>query len=50
MGTIFTRDPKPLEVEILVVEVGETPAQMKCIMFPLMVRSQTAGCRDRWAG
>jgi proteasome alpha subunit len=27
MGTIFTRDPKPLEVEILVVEVGETPAQ-----------------------
>src|ERR671937_1235515 len=27
IGTIFTRDPKPLEVEILVVEVGETPAQ-----------------------
>src|SRR5919109_2502606 len=27
MGTIFTRDPKPLEVEILVVEVGETAAQ-----------------------
>lgn len=25
MGTIFTRDPKPLEVEILVVAVGETP-------------------------
>jgi proteasome alpha subunit len=24
IGTIFTRDPKPLEVEILVVEVGET--------------------------
>ena len=23
IGTIFTRDPKPLEVEILVVEVGE---------------------------
>jgi len=27
MGTIFTRDPKPLEVEILVVEVGETAVQ-----------------------
>jgi len=25
IGTIFTRDPKPLEVEILVVEVGESP-------------------------
>lgn len=25
IGTIFTRDPKPLEVEILVVEVGEAP-------------------------
>ncbi len=24
IGTIFTRDPKPLEVEILVVEVGKT--------------------------
>ena len=24
IGTIFTRDPKPLEVEILVVEVGES--------------------------
>jgi proteasome alpha subunit len=27
IGTIFTRDPKPLEVEILVVEVGESPEQ-----------------------
>ena len=27
IGTIFTRDPKPLEVEILVVEVGETSEQ-----------------------
>lgn len=27
IGTVFTRDPKPLEVEILVVEVGEVPAQ-----------------------
>src|SRR5499426_3357613 len=27
MGAIFTRDPKPLAVEILVVEVGETAAQ-----------------------
>ncbi|HSX77487.1 MAG TPA: proteasome subunit alpha, partial [Candidatus Saccharimonadia bacterium] len=27
IGTIFTRDPKPLEVEIVVVEVGETSAQ-----------------------
>ena len=27
IGTIFTRDPKPLEVEILVVSVGETPAE-----------------------
>jgi proteasome alpha subunit len=27
IGTIFTRDPKPLEVEILVVSVGETPEQ-----------------------
>jgi proteasome alpha subunit len=27
IGTIFTRDPKPLEVEILVVEVGGTPEQ-----------------------
>ena len=27
IGTIFTRDPKPLEVEILVVEVGEAPEQ-----------------------
>lgn len=27
IGTIFTRDPKPLEVEILVVEVGESNAQ-----------------------
>ena len=26
VGTIFTRDPKPLEVEILLVEVGETSA------------------------
>ena len=25
IGTVFTRDPKPLEVEILVVEVGEMP-------------------------
>jgi proteasome alpha subunit len=25
MGTVFTRDPKPLEVEILVVEVGHEP-------------------------
>ena len=25
IGTIFTRDPKPLEVEILVVEVGTSP-------------------------
>ncbi len=25
IGTVFTRDPKPLEVEILVVEVGHTP-------------------------
>jgi proteasome alpha subunit len=27
MGTIFTRDPKPLEVEILVVEVGKSIEQ-----------------------
>src|SRR5688572_5498232 len=27
IGTIFTRDPKPLEVEILVVEVGKTTDQ-----------------------
>ncbi|GIX46586.1 MAG: proteasome subunit alpha [Candidatus Tectimicrobiota bacterium] len=27
IGTIFTRDPKPLEVEILLVSVGETPAE-----------------------
>jgi proteasome alpha subunit len=27
IGTIFTRDPKPLEVEILVVEVGESDDQ-----------------------
>jgi proteasome alpha subunit len=27
IGTIFTRDPKPLEVEILVVEVGEFTEQ-----------------------
>lgn len=27
IGTIFTRDPKPLEVEILVVEVGEATGQ-----------------------
>jgi proteasome alpha subunit len=27
IGTIFTRDPKPLEVEILVVAVGESSAQ-----------------------
>jgi proteasome alpha subunit len=27
IGTIFTRDPKPLEVEILVVEVGKTAAE-----------------------
>lgn len=27
IGTIFTRDPKPLEVEILVVEVGESDEQ-----------------------
>jgi proteasome alpha subunit len=27
IGTIFTRDPKPLEVEILVVAVGESPKQ-----------------------
>ena len=26
IGTVFTRDPKPLEVEILVVEVGEDAA------------------------
>ena len=26
IGTVFTRDPKPLEVEILVVEVGEEAA------------------------
>ena len=26
IGTVFTRDPKPLEVEILVVEVGEATA------------------------
>ncbi|MGH7927697.1 MAG: proteasome subunit alpha [Candidatus Binatia bacterium] len=25
IGTVFTRDPKPLEVEILVVEVGHEP-------------------------
>ena len=25
IGTVFTRDPKPLEVEILVVEVGHAP-------------------------
>ena len=27
IGTIFTRDPKPLEVEILVVEVGDSNEQ-----------------------
>ncbi|MGE3541909.1 MAG: proteasome subunit alpha [Candidatus Tectimicrobiota bacterium] len=27
IGTIFTRDPKPLEVEILIIEVGETSAR-----------------------
>jgi proteasome alpha subunit len=27
IGTIFTRDPKPLEVEILVVAVGDTVEQ-----------------------
>lgn len=27
IGTIFTRDPKPLEVEILVIEVGESAEQ-----------------------
>ncbi|MCZ6876065.1 MAG: proteasome subunit alpha [bacterium] len=27
IGTIFTRDPKPLEVEILVVQVGESSEQ-----------------------
>lgn len=27
IGTIFTRDPKPLEVEILVVEAGESDEQ-----------------------
>ena len=35
IGTVFTRDPKPLEVEILVVEVGEAPAtnQMYHVSF-----------------
>ncbi len=35
VGTVFTRDPKPLEVEILVVEVGEAPAanQMYHVSF-----------------
>jgi proteasome alpha subunit len=35
IGTIFTRDPKPLEVEILVVEVGadEAPNQMYHVSF-----------------
>lgn len=35
MGTVFTRDPKPLEVEILVVEVGEedAPNQMYHVSF-----------------
>ena len=35
MGTVFTRDPKPLEVEILVVEVGEAEAsnQMYHVSF-----------------
>ena len=35
IGTIFTRDPKPLEVEILVVEVGEEKAanQMYHVSF-----------------
>ena len=27
IGTVFTRDPKPLEVEILVIEVGATTPQ-----------------------
>jgi proteasome alpha subunit len=27
IGTVFTRDPKPLEVEILVIEVGVTTSQ-----------------------
>ena len=35
IGTVFTRDPKPLEVEILVVEVGEEPGanQMYHVSF-----------------
>lgn len=35
IGTVFTRDPKPLEVEILVVEVGTAPAanQMYHVSF-----------------
>lgn len=35
IGTVFTRDPKPLEVEILVVEVGEALAanQMYHVSF-----------------
>ena len=35
IGTVFTRDPKPLEVEILVVEVGEMPGtnQMYHVSF-----------------
>lgn len=35
IGTIFTRDPKPLEVEILVVEVGDeyTANQMYHVSF-----------------
>ena len=35
IGTVFTRDPKPLEVEILVVEVGATPStnQMYHVSF-----------------
>ena len=34
IGTVFTRDPKPLEVEILVVEVGEAATnQMYHVSF-----------------
>jgi proteasome alpha subunit len=35
IGGVFTRDPKPLEVEILVVEVGEVPTanQMYHVSF-----------------
>jgi proteasome alpha subunit len=42
IGTIFTRDPKPLEVEILVVSVGETSAhnEMYHISFDGSINDQ----------